>query len=144
MKFKNNHILILIVSCIAIFFVNLDALYVNIMEARNFITAREMLHDGNWLLTTLNGEARYQKPPLPTWITALSASVFGLKSLIALRIPAALMATILTFCLYRLSIVFTQNKTHAIISSLILMGMLVNGVLIHIHQIIHKAIKINN
>lgn len=120
MKFKNNHILILIVSCIAVFFVNLDALYVNIMEARNFITAREMLHDGNWLLTTLNGEARYQKPPLPTWITALSASVFGLKSLIALRIPAALMATILTFCLYRLSIVFTQNKTHAIISSLIL------------------------
>ena len=56
MNIKNNHILIILVSCIAIFFVNLDALYVNIMEARNFITAREMLHDGHWLLTTLNGE----------------------------------------------------------------------------------------
>jgi len=120
MNIKNNHILILLVSCIAIFFVNLDALYVNIMEARNFITAREMLHDGNWLLTTLNGEARYQKPPLPTWITALSASVFGLKSLIGLRIPAALMATLLTFCTYRFSVLFTKNKNYAIISSLIL------------------------
>jgi 4-amino-4-deoxy-L-arabinose transferase-like glycosyltransferase len=120
MWIKNNHIVILIISCLAIFFVNLDAMYVNIMEARNFITAREMLHDGNWLLTTLNGEARYQKPPLPTWITAFSASIFGLKSLIGLRIPAALMATLLIFCSYRLGFLITRNRMYALISSLIL------------------------
>ena len=62
---KNNHILLLCIACIAIFFVNLDALFVNIMEARNFATAREMLDDGNWLLTTLNGEPRYQNHPYP-------------------------------------------------------------------------------
>jgi 4-amino-4-deoxy-L-arabinose transferase-like glycosyltransferase len=61
------------------------------MEARNFITAREMIDDGNWLLTTMNGEARYEKPPLPTWITALFAMAFGIENLWALRLSAILM-----------------------------------------------------
>ena len=39
---------------------NINSLGVTIMEARNFITAREMVSDSNWLLTTMNGEARYQ------------------------------------------------------------------------------------
>ena len=63
-------LLVLIMLCFGI-----DNLAVSIMEARNFITAREMITDGNWLLTTMNGEARYEKPPLPTWLTAISASV---------------------------------------------------------------------
>ena len=58
--------------CIGIFFFHLDAFHINIMEARNFITAREMVNDGNWLLTTINGLPRYEKPPLPTWLTAFS------------------------------------------------------------------------
>ncbi|PKA82171.1 4-amino-4-deoxy-L-arabinose transferase-like glycosyltransferase [Ulvibacter sp. MAR_2010_11] len=119
-QLKNNYVLLLILTCIAIFFVNLDTLYVNIMEARNFTTAREMLNDGNWLLTTLNGEARYQKPPLPTWLTALSAAVFGLKSLTALRLPAALVTLLLVLFSYKFSIKLTQNKTLAFIGSLIL------------------------
>ncbi|NNJ81202.1 MAG: hypothetical protein HKP11_03310, partial [Flavobacteriaceae bacterium] len=91
---RKNHLLLLVIACIAIFFVNLDALYVNIMEARNFTSAREMLDDGNWLLTTLNGEPRFQKPPLPSWLTAFSGAIFGLQSIAALRMPAALMGLI--------------------------------------------------
>ncbi len=117
---KNNYILLLIITCIAIFFVNLDALYVNIMEARNFITAREMIQDGNWILTTLNAEPRYQKPPLPTWLTAFSAMAFGLKNLFALRLPAALITIVLVLFSFKLAIKFTQNKLYAFISSLIL------------------------
>jgi len=117
---KNNHILLLLLTCITIFFVNLDALYINIMEARNFITAREMLFDGNWLLTTLNGEARYQKPPLPTWFTAFSAAIFGIKNLIALRLPAAFLAMLLILYTYKLSFKFTQNKSYAFVSTLVL------------------------
>lgn len=117
---KSNHLLLLVVASISIFFVNLDALYVNIMEARNFITAREMLVDGNWLLTTLNGEARYEKPPLPTWITAISAAIFGLKNLIALRLPAALMALLLILFSYALGLKLTNNKRYAFFSALIL------------------------
>ncbi|WP_339702091.1 glycosyltransferase family 39 protein [uncultured Marixanthomonas sp.] len=120
MKVKKIHITILILVCIAIFFVNLDAIFVNIMEARNFTTAREMLHDGNWLLTTLNGEPRYQKPPLPTWLTALSAATFGLKSLTALRLPAALITVVLIVFSYKLALKFTRSRTYAFISSLIM------------------------
>tara|TARA_R110002072_G_scaffold300390_1_gene477814 strand:+ start:111398 stop:113032 length:1635 start_codon:yes stop_codon:yes gene_type:complete len=119
-QLKNNHILILVFTCFAIFFVNLDAIYVNIMEARNFTTAREMLNDGNWILTTLNGEARYQKPPLPTWLAALSAGVFGLKSLTALRLPSAMVTLLLMLFSYKFSVKLTQNKTYAFIGTLIL------------------------
>jgi len=118
--FKNNYTFLIIVTCIAIFFVNLDAIVVNIMEARNFITAREMILDGNWILTTLNGEPRYQKPPLPTWLTAFSAMMFGFKNIIALRIPAALITTLLLVYFNKLGVVFTKNNKYAFISSLIL------------------------
>ena len=43
--------------------IHLEVPNMTIMEARNFITAREMVQDNHWLLTTMNGEARYQKPP---------------------------------------------------------------------------------
>ena len=117
---KNNHILLLCIACIAIFFVNLDALFVNIMEARNFATAREMLDDGNWLLTTLNGEPRYQKPPLPTWLTAISGAIFGLKSLTAMRLPAALVTLLLVLTTYTFNVRISKNRTLAFVGSLIL------------------------
>lgn len=74
---------------------------VTIMEARNFITAREMINEGNWLLTTMNGEARYEKPPLPTWLSAVSASIFGINTF-AMRLPGLLMALILSNTFFNL------------------------------------------
>lgn len=122
MKFqiKNNYILLLTLTSIFIFFVNLDVLVINIMEARNFITAREMIHDGHWLLTTLNAEPRYQKPPLPTWITAFFGLLFGLKNIFALRLPAALAALLLVITSYKFGQKTTSNKHYAFISALIL------------------------
>src|SRR5690606_3468697 len=120
MKIEKNYLLLLLLTCAAIFFVNLNSLPVNIMEARNFITAREMLQDGNWLLTTINGEPRYQKPPLPTWLTAFSAAIFGIKSIWALRLPAAIMTLILVLFSYKLANKLTSEKFYAFISSLIL------------------------
>ncbi len=130
MKFEKNYLLLLLLTCAAIFFVNLNSLPVNIMEARNFITAREMLTDGNWLLTTINGEPRYQKPPLPTWLTAFSAAIFGIKSIWALRLPAAIMTLFLVLFSYKFAKNITlispfggdreTDKRYAFISSLIL------------------------
>jgi Dolichyl-phosphate-mannose-protein mannosyltransferase len=117
---RKNHLLLLSLAGLAIFFVNLDALIINIMEARNFITAREMLNDGNWLLTTLNGEARYQKPPLPTWLTAFSATLFGLKSIAGLRLPAAILALVLVLTSYKFSEKVFKSRSIAFIGSLIL------------------------
>lgn len=120
MKFERNYLLLLLLTCAAIFFVNLNALPVNIMEARNFITAREMLSDGHWLLTTINGEPRYQKPPLPTWLTAFSAAIFGIKSVWALRLPAAIMTLFLVLFSYKLAKKLSSEKVYAFISSLIM------------------------
>lgn len=120
MKVEKNYLLLLVITCAAIFFVNLNSLPVNIMEARNFITAREMLTDGNWLLTTINGEPRFQKPPLPTWITAFSAVIFGIKSVWALRLPAAIMSLILVLFSYKFVQKLTSKKLYAFISSLIM------------------------
>ena len=119
-KLKNNHLLLVILACLAIFFSHLDVLIVNIMEARNFVTAREMLDDGHWVFTTLNGEARYQKPPLPTWLTAFSAAIFGLKNLFALRLPAAILALVLVVFSYKFSIKIFKNKVIAYTAALIL------------------------
>ncbi|MCW5519224.1 glycosyltransferase family 39 protein [Aureitalea sp. L0-47] len=90
------------------------------MEARNFTTAREMLDDGNWLLTTLNGEPRYQKPPLPTWLTAFAGAIFGLKNIAALRLPAALMGLLLVLTSYFFGKKLTGEKFYAFISCLIM------------------------
>ncbi len=79
---NRSYLIALALVSLAIFFPHLDVVEVNIMEARNFITAREMLDYGNWIQTTMNLEPRYEKPPLPTWLTALSGSIFGMKSLI--------------------------------------------------------------
>ena len=80
-----------------IFFTNLTVDEPDIMESRNFITAREMLADGNWLIPTMNGELRLEKPPLPTWITAAISSLFKTNNLFVLRTPAAFISTAMTF-----------------------------------------------
>ena len=119
MKLRDNYLLLLVLVCMAIFFVNLDAIYVNIMEARNFVTAREMIELDHWIFTTLNDEPRYEKPPLPTWMTAVSMLLFGMKSLFALRLPAAIMGTLTVVFIYKLGLKFSQNRKYAFVAGLI-------------------------
>lgn len=106
------------------FFINLGSLEPDIMEARNFITVREILENNDWLHPTLNGELRLAKPPLPTWITASFASVFGLEDIFFLRLPAALMSLWLLFSMYGIVVYFQQNKKIALLTSLVLGTML--------------------
>lgn len=119
MKLKDNYLLLLFLVCIAIFFVNLDAIYVNIMEARNFVTAREMVNMNHWIFTTINGEPRYEKPPLPTWLTAISMMIFGMKSLFALRLPAAIMGTLTVIYIYKISLRLTAQRKFSFVAGLI-------------------------
>lgn len=98
---------------------HLDVIPVSIMEARNFITAREMLTEGNWLLTTMNGEPRYQKPPLPSWICAVFASIFGIQNTLAYRLPAVLFVLLSGIFIYVLSKKLNLNKQHSFRNALI-------------------------
>jgi len=117
--FERKPILTIIVVGCLLLLPNLSFLEVTIMEARNFITAREMVTDGQWILTTMNGEARYEKPPLPTWLTAISGMVFGLKSLWGLRFPAALMVILLSVFVYMLSRKLAHTKKTSLHNGLI-------------------------
>ena len=56
-------------------------------------SAFEMLQNGNWVVTTFNGETDYynSKPPLNVWLIALSLTAFG-PSLEAMRLPSIVAA----------------------------------------------------
>jgi len=97
----------------------LNQFRVPIMEARNFITAREMITDGNWILTTMNGEPRYEKPPLPTWITAVFGLLFGIKNVFALRLPGVIMVWITGAYTFFLSEKLLRNKIQSAINGLV-------------------------
>ena len=118
-KIENNPILAIVLIILIMLCINIDVLDISIMEARNFITAREMIDDGNWLLTTMNGEPRYQKPPLPTWLTAISGLLFGIKNVLALRFPAILMVIVTGIASYLLSNKLLKNTSQSLINALI-------------------------
>ncbi len=101
---------------------NINTLVVTIMEARNFITAREMIEDGNWILTTMNGNPRYEKPPLPTWLTAFSGILFGAKSLFALRLPAVLMITFSGIFMFLFSRKLLLSTSQSLVNAFILLS----------------------
>jgi len=91
---------ILVVSALMLFS-HLGMIQTNIMEARNLISAREMVKDGHWIFTTLNNMPRYEKPPLPTWITAVFMLIGGMQNMFVLRLPVALICLLLVYFFYR-------------------------------------------
>jgi 4-amino-4-deoxy-L-arabinose transferase-like glycosyltransferase len=113
------HTLLLSIVCIFAFFINNQTIIPDIMESRNIITAREMVYDGHWMIPTMNGELRLEKPPLPTWIAA-GVEKFLPDSIGAQRAMAGLAASVLVFFFYLFGRKLTQNEDFAWISSLIL------------------------
>lgn len=117
---KINPFHILLAVAAILFFSHLGKLYVDIMEARNFVSAREMADEGNWIFTTLNNVPRYEKPPLPTWFTAWMGQLFSFQNIAALRFPAALASFLLVIYFYKIVDIITENKKIALIASLVL------------------------
>ena len=64
-------------------------------EPRFAEASREMLETGNWMVPHLNGEYRFDKPPLIYWFQAGSISLFGVSEM-AVRLPSILCATLTT------------------------------------------------
>lgn len=93
---RNTGKVTLVVVMLITFFANNYVVYPDLMEARNIIAAREMLYDGHWLVPTLNGELRIEKPPLPTWIAACVEAVWP-QNIAAQRVPAGMAAVMLVW-----------------------------------------------
>jgi hypothetical protein len=110
MKRAPIHLMLLLLLTLFTFLVNNGAMKVNLMEARNLTTAREMLEKGNWFEPTMNGEPRLEKPPLPTWAAALSMMAFGQDHLGLLRLPSGLAAILLIFFLFKLTKELTKDE----------------------------------
>lgn len=60
-------------------------------ESRLAINAYEMLHNGNWLVTTFEGtpDLWNTKPPLMIWLQVVCMKIFGISEL-GLRLPSAI------------------------------------------------------
>lgn len=83
----------------------------DLMESRNFITAREIVSSNEWFITTLNGEYRFEKPPLPTWFTAIVMKISNnFSDEWILRLPVALVSVLLIFFIYRFVQELSKNK----------------------------------
>jgi 4-amino-4-deoxy-L-arabinose transferase-like glycosyltransferase len=73
---------------------------------------REMLHSGDWLHTTLNGEPRFDKPIGVYWFQAVSVSLLGVNEF-AFRLTSALSAWLWAMALVHFSLPRLGRKTAA-------------------------------
>ena len=112
--------LVLMIVSLLMLMSHLGMIQTNIMEARNLITAREMVNNGHWIFTTLNGMPRFEKPPLPTWITAVSGFACDFKNMFILRLPVAIVSLLLVYFFYRLVKEFQLTNDQPLNASLIL------------------------
>lgn len=69
-------------------------------EGRIAVSAREAVQDGHWLIPTLNGQIRLQKPPLMTWTVGLSYRAFGTINEFSARFPAWLFSLLTAWLIY--------------------------------------------
>lgn len=116
---RTLHILFLSIVFVCSFFINNNVLLSDIMESRNLITAREMVSENNWLVPTMNGELRLEKPPLPTWIAGIVEYVSP-DNIILQRCMSGLAACLLVVFVYLLACLLTQSPVYALVSALLL------------------------
>ena len=113
------HYLFILIVCWFAFFVNNGSVYEDIMESRNLVTAHEMIEYDNWLVPTMNGELRLEKPPLPTWVAA-GIEYLAPDNISLQRAAAGVMATLMAFFLYFFASSLSGNRLLGLLSALVL------------------------
>lgn len=127
---KNKFTLLAVMLlCLIAFFFNNEALTPDVMEARNIVTAREMVSDGNWLVPTMNGDLSLDKPPLPIWIAAVIETACP-GSLSAQRCASAVMATLWVLVMYLFAYELSRRKDYAL---------LVVSVFVTVYQVVYMG-----
>lgn len=112
-----KHYLFIFLLCIGAFFLHNAATSVDIMESRNLVTAREMVSDGNWMVPTMNGELRLEKPPLPTWVAAGIEKVLP-DNIAAQRCAAGLMGCMWVLFFYLFARRLVDDDNYAFLSTI--------------------------
>jgi 4-amino-4-deoxy-L-arabinose transferase-like glycosyltransferase len=112
-----DKVFVIILSLVTFFAFN-AALPTDIMESRNIVTARDMAASGNWLVPTMNGELRLEKPPLPTWVAGAIETVCP-RSLSAQRAAAGVMGLMWTLFLYGFAQLLTGRRRFALLTVMV-------------------------
>ena len=113
------HLFFLLLVSYFSFFLHNKMIYADIMESRNLVTAREIVAEGNWLVPTMNGALRLEKPPLPTWIAACIEKVSP-DNLPLQRAAAGAVATLLVLFLYAFAASQSRSLVFGLVSALVL------------------------
>ena len=118
-KLKTNHKYLFGIIFLFIVRAVLNA-YIPLMdktEARYAEIARIMQETGNWITPQIDyGVPFWAKPPLSTWLSALSMEVFGVNEF-AVRLPYLIATSILVIIVSK----FTSHKNSIYLSGFILM-----------------------
>ena len=118
-KDKKNLVILLLLSAISFFSVSWIR-EADLMEQRNFITAREMIFNKEYIVTTLNGNLRFEKPPFPTWLTMIVMKISNnFSDECILRIPSVLTGILLVFLVYYFIKDFTKSRSKGFFSSFV-------------------------
>lgn len=91
-------------------------------EAKNLISAREILQNSNWWSPTLNGHFYFENPPLPIWITAFVMMITRSQSEVVLRLPNMLCCIFTVLFLYRSMIKIKKDRLVAFLCSFVLLS----------------------
>ena len=116
---QKSYYLIIIAVCFFSFFLNNGIIPADLMESRNLATAQEMVRNDNFLIPTMNGELRLEKPPLPTWFAAGIEMILP-GNLSAQRCASGFMGALLGVFLFSLVFYISRNSQISLMSSLIL------------------------
>ncbi|MBR6181277.1 MAG: glycosyltransferase family 39 protein [Prevotella sp.] len=93
--------LLIVVLCMAAFFVNNSALSTDGEEAKIVVTARDIANMGNWTSPSMNGVECLSTPPLAAWVAAFVERMYP-DNISAQRCVSAVLATIC--CLFFLGV----------------------------------------
>lgn len=117
---KNSffYLTVITVVCFFAFFIHNTAIPADYMESRNLATAQEMVREGNYLIPTMNGQLRFEKPPLPTWIAAAVEHIFP-DNLAVQRAISGLSASLMILFLFLLVSYLAKNKNIGLVAALI-------------------------
>ena len=88
-------------------------------EARNLISAREILQNSNWWTPTVNGHFYFENPPLPIWLTAFVMMTTHSHSEVILRLPNMLCCIFTVLFLYRSMSRIKKERRFAFLCSFI-------------------------
>lgn len=100
LKLMTKYVLPLVIVALSLSFFRLGFVKLFDVDEAVFSTAtKEMVHSGNFMTPTYNGENRYDKPILFYWLMAASYEAFGINNFAA-RVPSALAAVCLALALF--------------------------------------------